>query len=110
MLLSPVASAALADAQTLPKPTGKVNDFANILTPGAHADLESLLTTLEKDTTAEIVVATTASLGGTSVEGHGDRVFNEWQIGKAALDNGVLVLVAPTDRQMRIEVGYGSRA
>ena len=91
----------------MPKPTSKVNDFANILTPAARADLESLLTTLEKDTTAEVVVATTTSLGGTSVEEYGNRVFNEWQIGKAALDNGVLVLVAPTERQMRIEVGYG---
>jgi uncharacterized protein len=102
-----VASAALADAQTLPKPTSKVSDFAGVLTPAARADLESLLTTLEKDTTAEVVVATTASLGGTSVEEYGNRVFNEWQIGKAALDNGVLVLVAPTERQIRIEVGYG---
>ena len=102
-----VARAALADAQTLPRPTSKVGDFAGVLTPTARAELESLLTTLEKDTTAEVVVATTASLGGMSVEEYGNRVFNEWRIGKAALDNGVLVLVAPTERQMRIEVGYG---
>lgn len=102
-----VASASLTDAQTLPKPTSKVNDFAGVLTSAARADLESLLTTLEKDTTAEVILATTASLAGTSVEEYGHRVFNEWQIGKGALDNGVLVLVAPTERQMRIEVGYG---
>ena len=107
VLWSLVASAALADAQTLPRPTSKVSDFAGLLTPAARADLEALLTTLEKDTTAEVVVATKASLGGTSVEDYGNRVFNEWQIGKAALDNGVLVLVAPTERQIRIEVGYG---
>jgi uncharacterized protein len=107
VLWSLVASAALADAQTLPKPAGKVSDSAGVLTPAARADLESLLTTLEKDTRAEVVVATTASLGGVSVEEYGNRVFNEWQIGKAALDNGVLVLVAPTERQIRIEVGYG---
>ena len=107
VLWSLVASVALADAQTLPKPAGKVSDSAGILTPAARADLESLLTTLERDTTAEVVVATTASLGGMSVEEYGNRVFNEWQIGKAALDNGVLVLVAPTERRMRIEVGYG---
>ena len=107
VLWSLVASAAPADAQTLPKPTSKVSDFAGVLTPAARADLESLLTTLEQDTTAEVVVATSASLGGISVEEYGNRVFNEWQIGKAALDNGVLVLVAPTEREMRIEVGYG---
>jgi uncharacterized protein len=102
-----VASAALVDAQTLPKPTRKVGDFAGILTPTARAELQALLTTLEKDTTAEVVVATTPSLGGMSVEEYGNRVFKEWRIGKAALDNGVLVLVAPTERRMRIEVGYG---
>jgi uncharacterized protein len=107
VLWSLVASAMLADAQTLPKPASKVSDFAGVLTPDARADLESLLTTLEKDTTAEVVVATTASLDGMTVEEYGNRVFNEWQIGKATLDNGVLVLVAPTERQMRIEVGYG---
>jgi len=106
-LVAVVARAALADAQTLPRPTGKVGDFAGVLTPTARTDLQSLLTTLEKDTTAEVVVATTASLGGMSVEEYGNRVFNEWRIGKAALDNGVLVLVAPTERQIRIEVGYG---
>jgi uncharacterized protein len=105
-----VAGAALADAQTLPKPTRKVGDFAGVLTPNARAELQSLLTTLEKDTTAEVVVATTSSLGGMSVEEYGNRVFNEWRIGKEALDNGVLVLVAPTERQVRIEVGYGLEA
>jgi uncharacterized protein len=102
-----VISAALADAQTLPKPTHKVGDFAGILTPQARAELQSLLAALEEDTTAEVVVATTSSLGGMSVEEYGNRVFKEWRIGKAALDNGVLVLVAPTERQVRIEVGYG---
>jgi uncharacterized protein len=102
-----VALVLRADAQTLPKPASKVGDFAGVLAPTARAELQALLTTLEKDTTAEVVVATTASLGGMSVEEYGNRVFNEWQVGKAALDNGVLVLVAPTERQMRIEVGYG---
>ena len=78
-----------------------------MLTPAARATLESLLTQLQKDTSAAVVVATTASLGDMSVEEYGHRVFNEWHIGKAAADNGVLVLVAPTERQMRIEVGYG---
>ena len=102
-----LASVALAGAQTLPRPTSKVNDVAGVLTPAARATLESLLTQLEKDTSAAVVVATTASLGDMSVEEYGHRVFNEWHIGKAAADNGVLVLVAPTERQMRIEVGYG---
>jgi len=107
VLWSLVASAAVASAQIPPRPASRVSDSAGVLTPSTLAELESLLMALEKDTTAEVIVATTASLGGTSVEEYGNRVFKEWQIGKAALDNGVLVLVAPTERQMRIEVGYG---
>jgi uncharacterized protein len=95
-------------AQTLSKPTGKkVADLAGVLTPSGRADLEALLATLERDTKAEVYVATTTSLGGVTVEEYANRVFNEWRIGKAALDNGVLVLVAPGERKMRIEVGYG---
>ncbi len=102
-----VAIAALAQAQTLPKPAGKVGDAAGVLTAESRATLESLLATLQQDTGADVVVATTASLGGMDVEAYGNMVFNEWHLGKAALDNGVLVLVAPTERKVRIEVGYG---
>src|SRR5215203_4474393 len=101
------AGATGASAQILPKPTSRVSDLAGVLTPPTRAELEALLIALEKDTTAEVIVATTTSLGGMSVEDYGNRVFKEWQIGKASLDNGVLVLVAPTERKMRIEVGYG---
>lgn len=106
-LWSLIANVAIVGGETLPKPAGKVADVAGVLTPAARADLESLLRTLEKDTTAEVVVATTTSLGGLSIEEYGNRVFSEWRIGKASLDNGVLVLVAPAERQVRIEVGYG---
>jgi uncharacterized membrane protein YgcG len=101
------AGAAVVVAQTLPKPAGKVGDAAGVLTPAARACLESLLTTLEQDTAADVVVATTTSLEGLSVEAYGKKVFDEWQLGKAARDSGVLVLVAPTERKMRLEVGSG---
>jgi uncharacterized protein len=109
VLWSIVAGAALVRAQTLQKPTGKVSDGAGVLTPAARANLESLLTTLEQDTAADVVVATTTSLEGASVEAYGKKVFDEWQVGKAARDSGVLVLVAPTERKMRLEVGSGLR-
>lgn len=107
VLWTAIASAAPVPAQTLPKPTGRVSDAAGLLAPATRDTLESLLTTLEKDTSAEVVVATTTSLGGRSVEEYGTTVFNEWHLGKAGVDNGVLVLVAPKERKMRIEVGYG---
>ena len=90
-----------------PKPTGYVNDFAALLDAGARAELDALLRETEQATTAEIAVATVTSLDGLTVEDYANKLFQEWGIGKKATDNGVLVLVAPTEREMRIEVGYG---
>ena len=90
-----------------PAPSGYVNDFASALDDSAEQYLEGFLETLERDTTAEVVVATVASLEGMTVEEYANRLFAEWAIGQAADDNGVLLLVAPGDRAVRIEVGYG---
>jgi uncharacterized protein len=91
----------------LPVPSGYVNDFAPALDDSAEQYLEEFLQTLERDTTAEVVVATVASLEGMTVEEYANRLFAGWGIGQAADDNGVLLLVAPGDRAVRIEVGYG---
>jgi len=96
-----------AQAQTLLQPVGRVNDFANVLSAPARTQLEALLKSLEDETHAEVAVATVESLEGISIEEYAARLFREWGIGQAALDNGVLVLVAPTEREIRIEVGYG---
>ena len=90
-----------------PAPAGYVNDFASVIDEPDEAYLESFLGTLERDTTAEVVVATVASLEGMTVEEYANRLFAEWSIGQAERDNGVLLLVAPTERAVRIEVGYG---
>jgi uncharacterized protein len=90
-----------------PKPTGYVNDFAALLDAGARAELEALLRETEQATTAEIAVATVTSLDGLTVEEYANQLFQAWGIGQQANDNGVLVLVAPNEREMRIEVGYG---
>jgi uncharacterized protein len=90
-----------------PRPSGYVNDFAGILDAETRLELESLLRDTEQKTTAEVVVATVASLDGMTVEQYGNELFRAWGIGQREKDNGVLVLVAPNDREMRIEVGYG---
>jgi uncharacterized protein len=90
-----------------PRPDGYVNDFAAILDESAETYLEDYLATLERDTSAEVVVATVSSLDGQSIEEYASRLFADWGIGKKQEDNGVLLLVAPNDRQVRIEVGYG---
>jgi uncharacterized protein len=101
-----LAMVAAASAQ-LPKPAGAVNDFAGVLTDDEKRTLTALVEELEDATTAEIAVATVASLDGMPLEDYATRLFAEWGIGQADRDNGVLILVAPSERAMRIEVGYG---
>jgi len=94
-------------AQTLPSPQGYVSDFAGLLTPDVRQQLEGRLVRLEKDTRADLAVATVTSLEGTSIEDYASRLFEKWAIGKKDQDNGVLFIIAPVERQVRIEVGYG---
>jgi uncharacterized protein len=94
-------------AQQFPAPTGKVNDFANLLRAGDRAAIEELLAGVERETTAEIAIVTVRNLGGRPVEEYANRLFQEWGIGKKGRDNGVLILVSRDDREIRIEVGYG---
>jgi uncharacterized protein len=88
-------------------PDGYVNDFASILDEPAETYLENYLTALERETSAEVVVATVTSLDGLTIEEYAHRLFAEWGIGKKQRNNGVLLLVAPHERAVRIEVGYG---
>lgn len=89
------------------KASGHIHDFAGILDIANETELHSLATQVEQKTSAEIAVVTVASLDGMSVEEYAVKLFNQWGIGKKGKDNGVLVLVAPNERKVRIEVGYG---
>jgi uncharacterized protein len=102
-----VLGAALGVAQEFPAPQGKVNDFADLLPAVDRAALEQQLADLERDTSAEVAVVTVRSLEGRPLEEYANRLFAEWGIGKKGRDNGVLILVARDDREIRIEVGYG---
>jgi uncharacterized protein len=94
-------------AQTFPALTGYVNDGAGLLSPEGKAELESKLSQLEKDTTAQVFVATIKSLEGYSIEDYANRLFETWKIGQKDKNNGVLLLVSLDDRKMWIEIGYG---
>lgn len=94
-------------AETLPDPTGFVNDYTNTLSNQTRIDLESSLNNYEKETGREISIAIVQSLEGTTVEDYAVRLFEKWQIGKKDQDNGLLFLIAKDDRKIRIEVGYG---
>lgn len=89
------------------KPTGFVNDFAGIIDDGIEARLETVLSNFEKVESNEISVVTVQSLDGDVVEKFAVKLFEEWGIGKADKDNGILLLIAPNEREMKIEVGYG---
>lgn len=91
----------------LPTLTGRVVDNAGLLRPETIAALTARLTTLEAKTSDQLVVATVTSLGGQDVDAFGLRLGNMWGIGTKELDNGVLLIVAPVERKVRIEVGYG---
>ncbi len=99
--------ACLAHAQTVPPLTGRVVDRADVLAPETERALTDLLAAHETAAGNQVVVLTVAALDGESVEGYAERVFNTWGLGQADRDNGVLVLIARHDREMRIEVGYG---
>ena len=100
-------TASVATAQTFPKPSGRINDLADVIDSATEAEIDRRLDRLEQQTSSEIAVATVPSLDGMSVEEYANRLFKEWGVGQAKQDNGVLVLVAPNNREMRIEVGYG---
>jgi uncharacterized protein len=101
-----VACAALGAAD-VPYLTGRVVDDAEILKPATRERITALSKAHEDETTDQIVVLTIPTLGGESVEEYANRVFTAWKLGQKGKDNGVLVVVAPQDRKLRIEVGYG---
>lgn len=90
-----------------PDYVGYVNDFAGLMDAASTSDLETLIDGVEKGTGAEITVVTVDSLEGITIEEYAVELFEYWGIGKADEDNGILILVALLDREVRIEVGYG---
>jgi uncharacterized protein len=87
--------------------TRRVHDFANLLSPAQRESLEGLARDVERKTTAHLAVVTVRSLDGQTVDSYAHELFQSWGIGHRERNNGVLLLVAPRERRMRIEVGYG---
>ena len=102
-----VAATALAQSLTFPQLTGRVVDDAGILDAATRQKLEKLSADLEAKSTDQLVVVTLKSLQGTSIEDYGYQLGRQWQIGQKDKNNGVLLIVAPSERKVRIETGYG---
>ena len=90
-----------------PALTGRVVDQAGILSPAVKAELETALAAHENNTTNQVVVVTLESLNGANIEEYSLELGRRWGIGQKGKDNGVLLVVTPNDKQIRIEVGYG---
>ena len=101
------AAPALAAAPTFPALTGRVVDNANVLSPQVETDLTTKLANLEQTTGRQLVVVTLPSLQGYEIEDYGYQLGRAWGIGEKGKNSGAILLVAPTERKVRIEVGYG---
>lgn len=94
-------------APSFPHLTGRVVDDAHILSEPTKSDLDQKLAELESKNSRQLVVVTLPSLQGYEISDYGYQLGRAWGIGQAKLNNGVLFIIAPTERKVRIEVGYG---
>ncbi len=107
LLLVLQAGLALAGDPSFPALTARVVDAAGILKTEERAGIEAKLKAYEDKTSDQVVVATVPDLQGLTVEDYANRLFRHWAPGRKKTNNGALLLVAPNDRKVRIEVGYG---
>jgi uncharacterized protein len=107
ILLFLVITSPLAAAINFPALSGRVVDDAHILSQSALDTLTQQLEDYERGTSNQVVVATIKSLDGNSIEEYGYQLGRYWQIGQQGKNNGALLIVAPNERKVRIEVGYG---
>jgi uncharacterized protein len=98
---------AAAWALEVPQLRARVNDLANVLAPDQARALELKLETHEQATGQQFVLLTVPSLEGDPIEDFSIRVVEQWKLGQKKVDDGLLMIVAPNDRKLRIEVGYG---
>jgi len=107
LLLLLVLTGSAPGALEFPSLTGRVVDAAGLLAEGVQQQLQQQLEQHEQQTSNQIVVVTLPSLQGTAIDDYGYQLGRHWGIGQGDRDNGVLLIVAPNEREVRIEVGYG---
>lgn len=98
-------SKVIAADLVFPTYKGYVNDFENIL--NNDQQLEAKLQSFAKEKGVEVAIVTTRDFQGTYIEDYAVKLFEQWKIGDKELDNGLLILISATQREARIEVGYG---
>ena len=90
-----------------PRPTGAVNDFANVIPADQRAVMENLAQEIWQKTGTAVVVVTVPTVGDMVVDDYATRLYESWGIGKKGEDKGVLILLSLKERRVRIETGYG---
>ena len=90
-----------------PNPATLVTDVAGVLTPEQKQALENKLVAIDDSSSNQIAVVIIPSLDGYPKEEYATKLFRDWGIGNKKTNNGVLLLIAVNDREIRIEVGYG---
>jgi uncharacterized protein len=101
------AAPLMAAFPPVPALTGRVNDYAAMMSPQARQQIEEKLAALEAEDGTQIAVLTVPSLQGEPIEEFSIRVAEAWKLGDEKRDNGALLIVSKGDRKVRIEVGYG---
>ena len=102
-----LAGTAAQAATYPPRPAGPIYDAANLIPEAEEAALDARLREVNQRTGNAVIVATVPSLEDEPIETYATKLYETWGIGGKERDTGVLLLVAPTERKVRIEVGYG---
>jgi len=101
------AGAAAKADPTFPALTGRVVDDAHILPAESQAELTQKLAALEQANGDQLVVVTLPGLQGYDIADYGYRLGRAWGIGQKGKNNGALLIIAPTEKKVRVEAGYG---
>ena len=102
------SSAPQAYPSSTPSPSrDRIADQAHIISDTTEASLQQRLTDLEARTGHQLIIVTVPSLDGKTVEDYSLTLANDWAIGRKDYDDGVLLVVAPTEKRTRIAVGQG---
>jgi uncharacterized protein len=107
LLLLAILCVNAAVAAELPALTGRVVDAANVIDATTREEITRKLEAFEAKSSDQVVVVTVPDLDGEAIEPYSNRLYRSWALGQQQENNGVLLVVAPNDRKVRIEVGYG---
>jgi uncharacterized protein len=108
LIFAPSIVLTAESVNTLPAPTGYVNDFAGVLSPSIKANLENICSQVDRQAHAQIAAVTIKTLDNDQpIDEFATALEEKWKVGRKGTDRGVLMIVVMNPRKYRIEVGYG---